>query len=354
MIESHHKNGYIFDMQKVMEKLAKLCQKTMGDPPNEVIKLQGDGSDRHIFRLSYFDSSYIGIYGANRAENDAFVAFTNHFYKSSIPVPKIFDYEQDEGIYIEEDLGDVTLCDYVASCCSGFLADRRLTNIYKKVIEWLPEFQISAGPTIDYSYCYQSLHFDYDAMMRDLLYFENSFLHVFKTAPYNKDKLAADFSMLASHLARIPTPFFMYRDFQSKNIMIMNEAPHFIDYQSGRKGALQYDLASLLFDAYVNIDNNFREEMIDFYLSTLTPLKIPTRDFKRCFNDFALLRVLQALAAFAFLSMVKGKRQFLSSIPNGLMNIEFLLQHSGIFLKMDELQRIFSEDILCNSRLREF
>ncbi|MBN1559903.1 phosphotransferase [candidate division KSB1 bacterium] len=334
----------------IVDNLARLHEHHFGARPTLITELKGDGSDRRIYRVfADANESLIGIYGANRRENEAFVSFSNTFYQHSIPVPVIFAYNADAQVYLESDLGDVTLLEWGnrhSDDDSG-----ALQTMYQQVISWLPEIQIRSKDSIDYDKCYQFAAFRREAMQFDLHYFQASFLTRFLRSRLNDAALADDFNVLISHLLPAPYDAFMYRDFQSKNIMIVDGQPFFIDYQSGRKGAPQYDIASLLFDANVTLSHSFREEMLEFYLSE-TSRYIQLEQFRAFYYNFALLRMLQALAAFSFLVFEKGKSHFMTTIPNALQNIAFLLSHDGCILSaLPELRRLFEEDILINDQL---
>jgi aminoglycoside/choline kinase family phosphotransferase len=336
-----------------VDRLAHLHERCFGTAPASIIELAGGGSDRKIYRMfSAVNETTIGIYGANRSENEAFISFSDTFHQQGIPVPLVIAYDADAQVYLECDLGDMTLSDWYAQ--RG--ADRKAArSMYQQVISWLPKIQITSKDSIDYAKCYQFAAFRRQAMQYDLDYFQSSFLSRFLRIRYDAALLANDFNALISHLLQAPYDAFMYRDFQSKNIMILNEQPFFIDYQSGRKGALQYDIASLLFDANVVLSPSFREELLEVYLNeTAKYLLMQEKKFRAYYYDFALLRMLQALAAFSFLVFQKGKSSFMASIPNALLNIAFLLSHDRcIMSRFAELRRLFEDDILVNSHIHE-
>jgi aminoglycoside/choline kinase family phosphotransferase len=179
-------------------------------------------------------------------------------------VPAIHAYHRELGIYLESDLGDTTLFDVMMNAVE--IRNTPIKELYKMVLHYLPIFQIKAGQSIDYSYCYQYPAFRKDSIEFDLNYFKTSFLARFHRQSFDEKKLHEDFAMLTGKLLEVDSNYFMYRDFQSKNIMILNDGPHFIDYQSARKGALQYDLASLLYDANFVLPNALREELLEHYL----------------------------------------------------------------------------------------
>lgn len=321
----------------------------MGSLPIDIQELCGDGSDRKIFRLVYDNASYIGVYGTNSDENDAFISFSRHFKNYNLPVPQIIAYDRNLGVYIESDFGDISLRDFFLERENSSENWKQLEEIYFKIIEKLLQFQLVAGPSIDYTLCYQSRVFDSRAMMQDMLYFKIRYLDKFTPKAYNEQKLLSEFQSFAAHLSTVRADYFLYRDFQSKNIMIMDDEPFFLDYQSGRMGALQYDVASLLFDANLDLPDDFRNEMLRLYMSKLSKyIAIRADEFQCTFYDFALLRLLQVLAAFSFLSYQKGKMQFLRCIPQALKNIDYVLDKNGLECRMPELYRIFYEDIFPN------
>jgi aminoglycoside/choline kinase family phosphotransferase len=334
-------------MQQALRHLYNQCY---GIYPNTITALKGDGSDRHIFRLQSADQSVIGISGSNFAENDAFVSFTNHFEKHGLPVPHIHCYDRAHGLYLEQDLGDMTLFDWLASHRSQPDFGQRCSCHYRRILAYLPKFQIQAGQSIDFSLCYQTPAFESDAMLHDLRYFKQSFLTRFASKPWDEKALEEDFQKLIARLVEVKTDYFLYRDFQSRNIMLQEDDPWFIDYQSGRRGALQYDLASLLYDAKADLPQELREELLEVYLEeAIRYAPIQLSEFNKYFYDFALIRVLQALGAFSFLAHEKGKTYFLNSIPYGLANMRILMQKSEALQKMDELRRIFLDDILAKN-----
>ncbi|MDZ7345693.1 MAG: phosphotransferase, partial [candidate division KSB1 bacterium] len=235
----------------IESQILQFYRKAFGKEARDLQLLNGDGSDRLYFRLIADESTVIAVHGCNRRENNAFVAFSRHFERFQLPVPHIFAYEPDEGLYLESDLGDVMLYDRMAACGNDVSSDVR--NLYLQAIRMLPQFQIKAGRSLDFSQCSQTTVFDAEAMLRDLLYFQHVFLRRFAANRFDIDRLHDDFALLIRALLDEPAEFFLYRDFQSRNIMVLNEQPYFIDYQSGRKGALQYDLASLVYDSNVRL-----------------------------------------------------------------------------------------------------
>ena len=333
-------------------KLATLYRSKFGVSPSHVAKLKGDGSDRKIYRLTCDQSAnVIGVLGKNVLENNAFISFSQHFFRNKLPVPRIHAYNSDLGIYLESDFGDTTLFDVVINP-SETNSKQDVKALYKMVLEYLPVFQIKAGQSIDYSYCYQYPTFQKDSIQFDLNYFQNSFLSKFHTKRFDEKSLHEDFTTLTLKLLEADSNYFMYRDFQSKNVMIFNDQPYFIDYQSARKGALQYDLASLLYDANFILSNELRAELLEYYLDeTSKYIKINSGQFKSHYYNFVLVRMLQALGAFSFLAHDKGKSYFLKKIPNGLRNIKDILSRDCILKELPELKKIFENDLFQSAKL---
>lgn len=324
--------------------LEKLFRRYFNEVPDRINPLKGDGSDRRIYRMQNANRSTIGIAGDNRAENEAFVHFTSHFRKYDLPMPEIYIQDLDHGIYIEQDLGLYTLFEWMAPQRDkhGFTAE--IKELYQKTVQWLPRIQIQAGQTLDYSYCYQHAVFGRDSMSWDLQYFQHRFLSYFYIKPFNREQLKHEFNVLVEHLLEEPPDFFLYRDCQSRNVMVLHEEPYFIDYQSGRRGALQYDLASLLYDAKADLPEEYRCELLEFYLDIAVSLyPLDKKRFKHYFYSFVLIRVLQAFGAYGYLAGVRGKKNFLKSVPYALKNVRILLQKAEILQETPLLDSILTD-----------
>ncbi len=321
--------------------LEKLFRRYFNEIPERINPLKGDGSDRRIYRMQNANRSAIGIAGDNRAENEAFVYFTNHFRKYNLPMPEIFIQDLDNGVYIEQDLGLFTLFEWMAPVRdkNGFTND--LVELYKKTLYWLPRIQIQAGRSLDYSYCYQHAVFGRESMTWDLQYFQHRFLTYFYKTSFDREQLRCEFNLFVEHLLEEPPQFFLYRDCQSRNVMVYNDHPYFIDYQSGRRGALQYDLASLLYDAKADLPEELRVDLMDYYLDvTKTIYDVDISRFKHYFYSFVLIRVLQAFGAYGYLAGVKGKKNFLKSVPFAIKNLFVLLKKAEILQQTPLLRSI--------------
>ena len=305
--------------------------------------LSAHGSDRHIIRLKADDgSSAIGIIHNNIAENKAFILFSKQFRKSGLKVPHIYRVSDDLKYYLMEDLGDTTFAKLLTHRKSANL-DNEHIELYKNSIEELLKFQIEAGRSVDYSLCYQFNEFGDKNIDYDLNYFKERFLNNFYTG-FDETRLNPDLNCIKEKILTVPSDYFLYRDFQSRNIMLKEKELYFIDYQSGRRGALQYDIASLLYDAKADIPQPVREQLLDYYLERAAKyVEINRTEFINVFWYFALVRILQAMGAYGFLGVVKGKERFLESIPYAVKNVNLLLNEKINKNELGYLRNIFEE-----------
>src|ERR1700681_3534791 len=253
-----------------MDVLKRLFEEHFHSPATRVQPLQGElgGSGRKIIRLSNERSSAIGILYGVREENTAFLEFSRHFRKHGLPVPEIYGQDLDHGAYLEEDLGGTTLFEFLSKNRSGENIALPVAEAYRKVVAVLPRFQVEAGRDLDYTVCYPISSFDRQSVAWDLNYFKYYFLRL-ASIPFNEQALEDDFGRLTEFLLSAPRDYFLYRDFQSRNILLRNGDPFFVDYQGGRKGALQYDIASLLYDVKADLPPELRQQLLDHYLDRL-------------------------------------------------------------------------------------
>ncbi len=335
-----------------MEVLKKLYERHFHTQATSVKPLQGQlgGSGRNIFRLSSERASAIGILYGVREENAAFLEFSLHFRKYGLPVPEIYGADLERGAYLEEDLGDTTLFEFLSQNRSGENIDRRVVEAYRKVVAALPRFQIEAGRNLDYSVCYPRASFDRQSIAWDLNYFKYYFLRLAGVA-FNEQALEDDFNSLTNFLLSAPSDYFMYRDFQSRNIMLRKTGdgrdddgePFFLDYQGGRKGALQYDIASLLYDAKADLPPALRQELLDLYLKIAATFIDLDRDaFLHHHYAFIYVRILQALGAYGFRGFYERKPHFLQSVPYALKNVRWLLHNVKLPIELPALMEAFN------------
>jgi len=330
----------------VEEKIAKLYRSWSGSDAVRIDRIAGSGSYRQYFRISGSSGSVVAANNADIRENIAFLEFTRHFQAMNMPVPGLLYTAPENDAYILEDLGDTTLFSTLSRLRSN---DNRISTeggkLYMAVVGQLPDFQVRAGRGIPFQHCYPRPAFDRQSMMWDLNYFKYYFLKLAKIS-FDEQKLEEDFNALADFLLEVPLENFMYRDFQSRNIMIHDNKAWFIDYQGGRKGGLQYDLASLLYDAKADLPEEFRQGLLDHYIG-VSRESGPFDEylFRRYFDGFVLIRIMQSMGAYGFRGYYENKPLFLQSIPYAVRNLKILKERSGIPLKLPVLMRALEEII---------
>ncbi len=311
-----------------MDLLNRLFEEHFHWPVKRVQPLHGElgGSGRKIIRLSNERASAIGILYGVREENTAFLEFSKHFRKHGLPVPEIYGQDLDHGAYLEEDLGDTTLYQ--------FLSKNRAENIalpvveaYRKVVAVLPRFQVEAGRDLNYNVCYPIASFDRQSVAWDLNYFKYYFLRL-AGIPFNEQALENDFSRLTDFLQ-----------------------PFFVDYQGGRKGALQYDIASLLFDAKADLPPELRQDLLTHYLDALGQyIKLEREAFMRHYYAYVYVRIMQALGAYGFRGFYERKPHFLQSVPYAMKNLRWLLHHVELPIALPTLLGAF-QSMLASEKL---
>ncbi|HEY7097710.1 MAG TPA: RNase adapter RapZ [Terriglobales bacterium] len=326
-----------------MEILRKLFEGHFHCAVEHVHPLQGQlgGSGRKIVRLSADTISAIGILYDVREENVAFLEFSRHFRRYGLPVPEIYAEDLTQGAYIEEDFGDVTLFDFLSSNRDGTAIVSKVVDVYRRVVEILPRFQVEAGRDLNYKKSYPRASFDRQSIAWDLNYFKYYFLRL-AGVPFNEQALEDDFGRLTKLLLAAPHDYFLYRDFQSRNIMLHDGKPYFLDYQGGRRGALQYDIASLLFDAKADLPPELRQELLDHYLGALGKFIDLDRDaFLRYYYAYVYVRIMQALGAYGFRGFYERKQHFLQSVPYALKNVRWLLHNTTLPVALPTLLEAF-------------
>jgi aminoglycoside/choline kinase family phosphotransferase len=346
-------------MAEIEQKLKRLFTSWSGKIPGSMMKLPGSGSYRSYYRIVAGQHTVLGVHNEDFRENEAFISFTNHFLHEGLPVPQILASDPENRIYLISDLGDMTLYQLLtekrSAASLGSMEDipntfdhqlpAEVMEVYKKAIAWLPQFQVNAGNSLDYKYCYPRAAFDRQSMMWDLNYFKYYFLKLARI-PFDEQELEDDFAGLCNLLLRSESDFFLYRDFQSRNIMVCDGEPYFIDYQGGRKGALQYDIASLLTDGKANIPMAVRDELLHIYLDKLGEIHpVDREEFLRGYHGFALIRILQALGAYGFRGYYENKPHFLQSIPFALRNLRYFREQNLIGFGLHTLMAVIDNMI---------
>ena len=336
-----------------MDVLKKLFEQHFHSPPERIVPLQGElgGSGRKIIRLANEKHRAIGILYGVREENAAFLEFSKHFRRHGLPVPEIYAEDLTNGAYLEEDLGDTTLFEFLSKNRSGGDIAPQVVEAYRKVVAVLPRFQVEAGLDLNYSVCYPISSFDRQSIAWDLNYFKYYFLRL-AGIHFNEQALEDDFSRLTEFLLSAPRDYFLYRDFQSRNIMLRNGDPFFVDYQGGRKGALQYDIASLLYDAKADLPPELRQQLLDHYLDRLAGfIKLDRAAFMQHFYPYVYIRIMQALGAYGFRGFYERKAHFLQSVPYALKNLRWLLHHVRLPIALPTLMDAF-KSMLASDKLQ--
>lgn len=332
-------------MLSIADDIKKLFATFSDETITAVDKLPQAGSERHYFRIHTDAKTYIATYGANLQENDTFIYFSHHFKKKALNTANIFCVNEKEDIYIQEDFGEVSLLDKLTE--HGFVPP--VYELFKRSIEELARLQIKGHEGIDYKRCLTNTAFGKEAIMSDLLYFKYYFLDALRR-PYDKQKLFTDFDALSTYLAHTEYKYFMFRDFQSRNIYITpDDNVHFIDYQGGMKGAPQYDVASLLWQARADLPDDWKTALLEDYMTAFESIvgeEIDRNIFRSQYNGYVLIRLLQVLGAYGFRGLFERKAQFLTSIPLALKNLKWFVDNESMGIVVPEFKRILE---MCTS-----
>ena len=344
-------------MQTEIDEVKKVFEEYNKEVISAIDKLPQAGSERHYYRIHTSAKTFIATHGANIQENEAFIYFSAHFQKKQLSTPEIYYVSADKKIYIQEDFGDTSLLDKLESI--GHINE--VYALYKKSLTELAKLQVKGDEGLDYERCLTNSVFGKQAIMADLLYFKYYFLDALRR-PYDKQKLIDDFEALSNYLSYTQYKYFMFRDFQSRNIMVtppLQEGPgevHFIDYQGGMKGAPQYDVASLLSQARANLSDGWKKLLLEDYIDALENIIGETIDrnvFRSQYNGYVLIRMLQVLGAYGFRGLFERKAHFLTSIPLALDNLKGFLQTQSIGIAVPEFIKVL-EICISDEVVQEF
>ena len=306
-------------------ELENLFESYTGTPPEKTEALTSSGSNRTYYRMATGGFSCIGVAGTVVEENEVFCAMAEHFASKGINVPEIYALSEDGMCYLQEDLGHESLFDRISAGRMSRNYSTEDAALLKKTIAMLPDIQIKGAEGWDFSKCLYSNEFDRRTIMFDLNYFKYCFL---KTSgiEFDESRLEDDFEKLAELLLKYDDNAFMYRDFQSRNVMMKGDEPYFIDFQGGRRGPLCYDLASFVWQAKSDFPRSLREELVSEYLRALKKYRaVDETEFRKELRLFVFFRTLQVLGAYGFRGGFERKRHFLESIPYAMANLKSLL-----------------------------
>jgi len=338
-------------MQEQINIIQSLYKKWKGIEPISIEKIPQSGSDRIYFNVKAEAETIIATYNLNVKENQAFIYFTNHFFKLGLAVPEVYITNDEETAYLQKNVGNESLLDRLEA--NGY--NEELFNLYKTSLKQLAKMQIIGDRNFDYNQCITAKEFGKQAILSDLLYFKYYFLDTLQK-PYDKQQLLEDFEAIASYLSHTEHKYFMFRDFQSRNIMLENNQATFIDYQGGMKGALQYDVASLLWQAKAQLSEEWKNDLLNYYIeevNQILPRPIDTNIFISQYNGYVLIRLLQVLGAYGFRGLFERKAHFLSSIPLALNNLKYFLSNKKIGIVTPEFDKVLSI-VVCDEIISKF
>lgn len=328
-------------MHSTEEKIKELFSTISGAEITAIDKLPQAGSERHYYRIHTAEKTFIATYGANLKENESFIYFSDHFKKKQLCTPEILCINAAKDIYIQEDFGDVSLLNNLEE--KGFTAE--VYDLYKESLQQLVKLQIKGHEGVDYDKCLTNTSFGKQAIMADLLYFKYYFLDALRR-PYDKQKLIDDFEALSNYLSHTEYKFFMFRDFQSRNIMVKpDKTVHFIDYQGGMQGAPQYDVASLLWQARANLPDHWKQGLLEDYMDAFEKMvgkPISKETFRSQYNGYVLIRLLQVLGAYGFRGLFERKAHFLTSIPLALQNLKWFVNNQNVGIALPEFKKVLA------------
>ena len=321
-----------------MEDVNNIFQEYCRDAIIRIETIPQSGGDRVYFRIITATGSFIATRNDNVKENEAFIYFSRHFKNAFCPVPEILVIGEDKKLYLQEDVGETSLLNVLET--EGHTD--HVFSLFQKSLLALANLQVNGDKGLNYNYCITSAEFGKQTIISDLLYFKYYFLDTLKI-PYDKEKLISEFDALSTYLSNADHKYFMFRDFQSRNIIVKEDAVHFIDYQGGMKGAVQYDVASLLWQAKAELSNEWKNNLLQYYitcLETILQQPIDKIRFESEYNGYVLIRLLQVLGAYGFRGLFERKAHFLTSIPLALHNLQWFLNHKKIGVELPEFEKL--------------
>lgn len=328
--------------------LATLYQNHFGRPPASIVPLAAHASQRAMFRLFSPAGSSVGVISTDAGQNESFVGFTRHFRKHGLPAPEIFGVSEDRQHYLLEDLGNDSLLDIHLRERHITQPSPRVVALYRKAVEYLVRFQVVASKDLDFTLCHKAKAFDRDALINDMNFFLKSFAQ--ELIP-NVDEQAvrSDFGLFANYLAQAESHYFLYRDFQARNIMVRKNASGeddlaFIDYQDGRRGPLQYDIVSLLYQSKADLPADTRKLLLNHYLDALAnEIPVDRERFLHFYHGFIFVRLMQVLGTYGEQGLRQKKEYFKQSIPFALANLAHLLEAVALPIELPNLRALFKE-----------
>jgi aminoglycoside/choline kinase family phosphotransferase len=327
-------------MQAILDQIKRLYTDYSGGgrPITGIDKIPQSGSNRMYFRVHADGATCIATFNENVIENRAFIYFSRHFHSKGCPVPVIYAVNKACTLYLQEDFGDLSLLNELER--EGH--NDKVYALFRQSLAALAHLQIVGDKGLDYSQTITSREFGKQAILSDLLYFKYYFLDTLGIA-YDKERLIDDFEALSTYLTHVEDKYFLFRDFQSRNVMLKEDKVHFIDFQGGMKGALQYDVASLLWQAKAELPDDWKTSLLEHYMDSVELIlgkKIDRLGFVSQYNGYVLIRLLQVLGAYGFRGLFERKAHFLISIPLALRNFKWFLSHKQVGIVLPEFERL--------------
>jgi aminoglycoside/choline kinase family phosphotransferase len=327
-------------MEQIIESIRELFSSFHPAGIERIEKLPQSGSDRTYFRIyTLTGETFIATYNLNIKENNTFIRFSRHFHGQGQPVPEILACSAEQTLYIQQDLGTASLLNKLEQ--NGH--NDYVYGLFRKSLRALAHLQIKGHEGLHYdAWTLTAKEFGKQAILSDLLYFKYYFLDTLKL-PYDKQAMLDDFEALSTYLTRTEYKYFMFRDFQSRNIIVNNDEVYFIDYQGGMQGALQYDVASLLWQAKAELSDEWKNSLLDYYMDVVeAELDKPVDriSFVSQYNGYVLIRLLQVLGAYGFRGLFERKAHFLASIPLALRNLKWFVENKRIGIALPEFDRV--------------
>ena len=310
-------------MEDQITQIQILFNTISANPWEAIYKIPQSGGDRVYYRIQQSGQTWIATVSNNIRENETFIYFAKHFKGQGLPVPEVLAINKAYTCYIQEDVGNTSLLEILEK--EG--KTEHVFSLFQKSLKALAALQVKGHEGLDYQKCLTSKIFGNQSIMTDLLYYKYYFLDSLQY-PYDKQALMNEFELLSEQLASKNFNYFLFRDFQSRNIMVHDDEVYFIDFQGGMQGGLSYDVASLLWQAKAELSQDWKDRLLAYYIQeiqTLLPNKLDEAAFKKQYNGFVLLRLLQVLGAYGFRGLFERKAHFLASIPLGLQNLKSFL-----------------------------
>lgn len=336
-----------------MEQLRDLFLSRFGVEAETFLSLSVSGSNRRYFRIGASSVSCVGVIGTDQDENRAFIEESRHFHSLGMPVPEVIAVSDDFRTYLQTDLGDDLLYDMIVRDRKNGGISAKVQDILCRTMTGLARLQLEGGRDLDYSVCYPEPEFSRRMVMFDLNYFKYCFLKP-SGLEFNEVKLQDDFERLADELLSAGVlrdrkgkiwegSTFMYRDFQSRNVMVYDGKPYFIDFQGGRRGPVHYDVASFVWHARSSYPSELKEKLLDSYLDALSAyVEVDRKEFRASLDRFILFRTLQVLGAYGFRGWIEQKAKFVTSIPAAVRGLREQISSSVLNVTCPYLVEVLS------------